>query len=191
MIGIVLAAGEGQRIGGPKALLRLEGETFLERSCRLLSRPDVAAVVAVIGAQARKVLDQGGLPTDVTVVENESWREGMLTSVWKGLEAATRLRADAVLLHPVDHPLVAAETVDRVVAALWTGAFAVAPTWEGRRGHPGGFGGSAFPALLSAPRDQGARAVLAAHPDGVVHVMGDPGCRLGINTPEDYRLVLR
>ena len=29
---VVLAAGEGRRIGGPKALLRIGGATFLERA---------------------------------------------------------------------------------------------------------------------------------------------------------------
>ena len=28
----------------------------------------------------------------------------------------------------------------------------------------------------------------ARYPERVVHVEGDPGCRAGINTPEDYRL---
>jgi hypothetical protein len=40
--------------------------------------------------------------------------------------------------------------------------------------------------LRAAPREAGARAVLAAHPDWIVHVAGDPGCRRGIDTPADY-----
>ena len=43
---------------------------------------------------------------------NERWREGMLTSVWAGLDAAEALAADAVLVHPVDNPLVAPATID-------------------------------------------------------------------------------
>jgi molybdenum cofactor cytidylyltransferase len=111
----------------------------------------------------------------------------MLSSVWRGLDAAEELGAEAVLLHPVDHPLVAPETVDRVVAALEAGAFAVAPTHEGRRGHPGGFGRDAFAALRDASPDEGARAVLSGHPDRVIHVEGDPGCRVGLDTPEEWR----
>jgi molybdenum cofactor cytidylyltransferase len=94
------------------------------------------------------------------------------------------------LLHPVDHPLIEPDTVDRVVAALGTGAFAAVPTWDGRRGHPGGFGRPAFAALRAASRSRGARAVLADHGEQVVHVTGDPGCLRGVDTPEDYRLVL-
>jgi len=191
VVAIVLAAGEGRRIGGPKALLRLGEETFLGRCCTLVDRGTVTATVAVLGAEAARVRAEGGLPPGVVAVENARWREGMLTSVWAGLDAATELGAEAVLLQPVDHPLVAPGTVDRVVAALEAGAYAAVPTWEGRRGHPGGFGAPALPALRSAPLDQGARAVLASRPEAIVHVPGDPGCLVGVNTPEDYRLVLR
>jgi CTP:molybdopterin cytidylyltransferase MocA len=187
IVAIVLAAGEGRRIGGPKALLSRHGRTFLAHACHLLARPGVAEVVAVIGASAARVRSEAPVPDDVTVVENEAWSDGMLSSVWCGLDAAENLAADAVLLHPVDHPLVSPATVDRVVDALRQGAFAAVPTHAGRRGHPGGFGREAFDPLRAAPLDQGARAVLAGHAHRVVHVEGDPGCLVGIDTPEQYR----
>jgi len=114
----------------------------------------------------------------------------MLSSVWRGLDAAEELGADAVLLHPVDHPLVARPTIDRVLDALRAGAVIAVPTWDGRRGHPGGFGRAAFGELRSAPADRGARAVLAADTARVVLVPGDPGCVAGIDTPADYARLL-
>jgi CTP:molybdopterin cytidylyltransferase MocA len=187
IVGIVLAAGEGRRMGGPKALLPLGDSSFLDHACRLLARPGVAAVVAVIGAEADRVRAEARLSGEVTVVENETWREGMLSSVWRGLDAAEALGAEAVLLHPVDHPLTTPPTVDRVTAALERGAFAAVPTHDDRRGHPGGFGPEALAPLRAASPEQGARAVLAAHAPRVVHVEGDPGCLVGVNTPDDYR----
>jgi CTP:molybdopterin cytidylyltransferase MocA len=187
IVAIVLAAGEGRRLGGPKALALIRGRTFLAHACDLFDRPGVASVVAVIGAGAAGVRREARVGDGVTVVENERWRDGMLSSVWCGLDAAERLGADGVLLHPVDHPLVSPETVDRVVAALTRGAFAAVPSHDARRGHPGGFGREAMSALRGAPPDQGARAILAAHAQRVVHVEGDPGCLVGIDTPEEYR----
>jgi nicotine blue oxidoreductase len=186
-VALILAAGAGRRMGGAKALVRWGEGSLLTHACALLARPGVAARVAVIGAEGARVRAEVPLPSDVTVVENDAWEEGMLSSVWRGLEVAESLGAEAVLLHPVDHPLVAPATVDRVVAALEDGAFVAVPTHEGRRGHPGGFGRAAFGPLRSAPAAEGARAVLARYPDRVVHVEGDPGCRVGLNTPEDYR----
>jgi len=190
IVAIVLAAGEGRRMGGPKALLPIGDESFLAHACRALARPGVGAVVAVVGAGANQVRDESGVGGEVTVVANERWQEGMLSSVWRGLDAAEALGAEAVLLHPVDHPRIAPETIDRVVAALERGAFAAVPTHEGRRGHPGGFGQEALRALRVAPLDRGARAVLETHPERVVHVEGDAGCVVGVNTREQYRQLM-
>ncbi len=186
VVAIVLAAGEGRRMGGPKALLPLGDATFLAHACRLFARPGVASVVAVLGAEAERVRVEAGLPAEATAVVNDRWREGMLSSVWRGLDAAEAEAADAVLLHPVDHPLVQPATIDRVIRALSFSAAIAVPTWDGRRGHPGGFHRSVFAELRAAPPDRGARAVLAADPGRVVHVPGDPGCVTGIDTPGDY-----
>ena len=50
------------------------------------------------------------------------------------------------------------------------GAEIAVPSHAGRRGHPAGFARSSWPALRAAPLDGGARTVLAAQPDRVVHV---------------------
>jgi nicotine blue oxidoreductase len=183
---VVLAAGEGRRMGGPKALLRVGGESFLARCVRGLSRPGVGPVLAVVGHQAERVAAEAGLPAGVSVVVNPRYREGMLSSILCGLDAAQRQGAEAVLLHPVDHPLLTPETVDAVLAALLAGAVIAVPSHGGRRGHPGGFARSAWAALRAAPPEQGARAVLAAHPDWIVHLPGDPSCLAGIDTPADF-----
>jgi len=190
VVAIVLAAGEGRRMGGPKALLPLGDGTFLSRACDLFARAGVASVVVVLGAEAERVRAQAGIPAAATVAVNDRWRDGMLTSVWAGLDAAEGQGADAVLLHPVDHPLVDPATIDRVLGALRSAAAIAVPTWGGRRGHPGGFQSTVFAALRAASPDRGARAVLAEDPGRVVHVTGDPGCVTGIDTPEDYRRAL-
>lgn len=190
VVAVILAAGEGRRMGGPKAVLPLEGTTFLARTVELLSRPGVSTIVAVLGHQAARVAAETALPNHVTVVENPRWAEGMLTSVHRGLDEAEAKGADALLLHPVDHPLVHPDTVDGVLEALRSGARLAVPSYRGRRGHPGGFAAATWQALRAAPAERGARAVLAAHPDWIVHVPGDPGSVAGIDTPEQYARLL-
>ena len=85
---IILAAGRGERIGGPKALLTLGGESFVARSARLLARPGIERVVAVIGHEADRVAREANLPPGVPMVVNARYGEGMLTSIQAGLEAA-------------------------------------------------------------------------------------------------------
>jgi CTP:molybdopterin cytidylyltransferase MocA len=191
VVAIVLAAGEGRRMGGPKALVRLGATTFLGRVCAALDRPGVAAVVAVLGKDASRVAREAAVASTARVVVNERWRDGMLTSLWAGLDAAEAAGAEAVLVHPVDNPFVGAATVDAVIAALAAGARIAAPSHGGRRGHPAGFAREAWPALRAAPIDRGARAVLAAHPAWVVHVPAGPDCLVDLDTPADLRASLK
>lgn len=183
--GVILAAGEGRRMGGPKALLRAGGQSFLARVAGLLAAAGASPVIAVLGHDAGRVESESGLPPGVIVLRNAGYRDGMLSSVLAGLTAAEAARADGLLLHPVDHPLVSVATVERVVLALREGARIAVPSYQGRRGHPGGFAAAAWPALRAAPAAVGARVVLAEHPDWIVHCEGDPGCIAGIDTPED------
>jgi CTP:molybdopterin cytidylyltransferase MocA len=181
---VVLAAGEGRRMGGPKALARLHAATFVAAVAERFERADVFARVVVLGASADRVARDGGLPGDVRLVVNPRYADGMLTSVWAGLDEAERLGADAVLIHPVDNPLVEPGTIGAVLAALAGGARIAVPSHAGRRGHPAGFGRGAWPALRAAALDGGARAVLAAHPDWVVHAPAGADCLVDIDTPE-------
>jgi len=180
---ILLAAGEGRRIGGPKALLEMAGETFVAACVRRLRRPAVEAVIAVLGHAAESV--RAALPAEVRAVVNPRVEQGMLSSLLVGLDAAEAAAATAVLVHPVDHPVVSAATVDGVLDALLGGAPIAVPSWDGRGGHPTGFAAATWPALRAAPPERGARAVLAAHPEWVTRVPADATCRRGVNTPED------
>jgi CTP:molybdopterin cytidylyltransferase MocA len=188
--GLILAAGAGRRLGGPKALLSLRGRTFLAHAVELLSRPDVAGVTAVVGYDAARVGAEA-VRCGADLVVNEEPSSGMLGSVLCGLAHAEHLGSQAVLVHLVDHPLVSATTVDHVIAALRADAPIAVPTWQGRRGHPAGFGRAAWTALRGASPDEGARAVLRSHPEWISHVAGDPGCIKGINTLADYEELRR
>lgn len=190
IIAIVLAAGEGRRMGGPKALARIGEKTFLARVCLTLAGAGADATVAVVGAEAERVRCEAGVPEGTVVVRNDGWRDGMLSSVLRGLDEAERLEADAVLVHPVDTPLVSVETAQRVVRGLREGHSIVLPTHGERRGHPAGFARAVFAELRAAPLSEGARAILARFPERILHVEGDAGCVAGIDTPEDYRRLL-
>ncbi|MCM2256446.1 MAG: NTP transferase domain-containing protein [Vicinamibacteria bacterium] len=174
-------------MGGPKALVEFGGETLLARALRLYDHPAIALRVVVLGCEAARARSaaENAAGAGVAWVVNDGWESGgMLSSVLRGLDNAARAGADAVLLHPVDHPAVDVVTVDAVVAALARGAAIAVPVHAGRRGHPGGFSRSTFEALRAAPPDEGARVVLAGGFE-VVEVAAGPGCRRGIDTPAD------
>ena len=94
---------------------------------------------------------------------------------------------------PVDVPLVSASTVAAVIAA-WrrTRAPIVRPANGDRHGHPVIFDRAIFNDLRSADPTVGAKAVFAAHRDRMLNVeVNDPGAFEDIDTPEDYRRLLK
>ena len=186
---LILAAGRGARVGGPKALLTLGGETFLARVARLLRRPGIERVTAVLGHEADRVRREAALPPDVGLTVNTRYVEGMLTSILAGLGDAEAAGADAILLHPVDHPLIDPATVDGVIAALRRGTPIALPSHGGHRGHPAGFARAAWAALRAVSADEGARGVLARHPEWIEYVPAGEECLFGVNTNEDYERV--
>jgi CTP:molybdopterin cytidylyltransferase MocA len=97
---VILAAGSGTRMGGPKALLTLGGETLLQRAVRVASEAGCVPVLAVVGAW-----DPGPLGRDIHVIRNREAGEGMASSIRAGI-AALPPEASSVLLLTVDQPAV-------------------------------------------------------------------------------------
>jgi len=193
IVGIILAAGASSRMGRPKALLPLGGETFVSCVCRTLTVAGVDEVVVVAGAELEAVtsaVHQAGL--SARIIENPRRDEGQLSSVLAGLAVADRPGVEAVVVHLVDAPLVAAGTVRAVMDAFRrTHAPVVRPIMNGRHGHPVLFARSVFDELRRADPSMGAKAVVRAHEADVCEVLvDDEGACRDIDTPEDYaRLV--
>jgi CTP:molybdopterin cytidylyltransferase MocA len=183
--GILLAAGESRRMGFPKPLLRLDGETFVEHAARAMLAA-VDRVIVVVGAHREGV--RPAIPHDarIAVVENPDWPAGQLSSIKAGL-AAVSPEASAALIHLVDHPAVKGSTFRSIVGHYRRTRAAVAiARHAGRRGHPVLFDRALFAEIMAAPAEEGARAVVNAVPSRVVYVdVDDPGITLDLDTPGD------
>lgn len=175
--GLVLAGGASSRMGRPKALLTLGGETFAARLTRLLRGAGCAEVVLVAGAHVAAI--SAGAPFGARVVATAAWRRGMRASLRAGLCA---LPPGDVLLTHVDRPLVAPATL--ALLAREPAPAPVVPVYAGLPGHPVRLP-AAFRARLLAPDDTPLRDLLAGTATRLVAVC-DPGVAANINTPEDY-----
>ena len=129
--GLLLAAGAGRRMGGPKALVELDGEPLVRRALRVLARRRLRAAVVVVGAAADDV--RAVLPPDVAAVEAADWADGMGASLRAGLAALPDV--DAVLVHLVDLPGVTAAAVARLAAGAARRRCRRA-AYDGRPAHP-------------------------------------------------------
>ena len=180
---LVLCAGESRRMGRPKALLPLEGRTFLESLCGRLAEAGADPIVTVLGADAALIRGAVTLPT-VRFVVNPHPHRGQLSSIHCGLDAVAREDLDGVFIAPVDTPRVQAATLRRMIAALGPAPLVV-PTFGGRRGHPALFAAGLFEAIRHAPAGEGARAVVHARADRLDLDCGDPAVLEDFDTPGD------
>jgi nicotine blue oxidoreductase len=166
--GLVLAAGEGRRFGGPKALVLLDGERLVDRAVRTLREAGLGTAYVVQGAAPLTV-------PGAEVVDNPGWAEGMGSSLRAGLTAvASDVTAVVVLL--VDQPGLTPAAVRRVVDAAGPSPedAVVVASYDGRRGHPVLLGRRHWTeACASAVGDVGARDFLAARSADVVEVACD------------------
>jgi molybdenum cofactor cytidylyltransferase len=179
---VVLAAGEGRRVGGPKGLLETGGETFLSRVVTACRDGGCDAVI-VVTAPPPDPTGEEAARAGARVVRNPDPARGMFSSVLLGLAAA---EPGGVLVFPVDHPHVRAETVRGLLGAGRTASpdsWAV-PLHEGRRGHPVWLGPGAVAVVRSRPSAGSLREALSGSPRIEVPT-ADPGVRRNVNLPSD------
>ncbi len=178
---IVLAAGSSSRLGEPKQLLLLDGETLLHRAVRLAQEAGCPTVVVVTGA-LDEALRAAVADLAPVVVRNTEWSAGMGISIKTGL-AALPAETAAVLVLTTDQPQVSAELL-RELVARWraTSALAVASVYADTRGIPALFDQQVFAELRRLPAAQGAKPLLAALGEAVGEVPFPDGA-VDLDTP--------
>jgi molybdenum cofactor cytidylyltransferase len=182
---IILAAGASSRMGRPKPLLELDGETFLDRVIDRFSgicRP----VIVVLGYGADQVRAGIVRGAQAIILVNPAPERGMLSSLQCGLRHVPDT-AEAVLFTPVDLPCITRDTIERLAAA--EPAPVAIPTFQGRKGHPVRVSQKIAAELLALPLDARATDVIHRHRAHVIEV-DDPGILHDVDTPDDYAALL-
>jgi CTP:molybdopterin cytidylyltransferase MocA len=180
--GLLLAAGEGSRLGRPKALVEVGGQTLAERGVALLRDGGADPVLIVTGAVPVTI-------ASARTVYNPDWRTGMGSSLAAGLRALGDCSAVVVAL--ADQPLVGAQAVRRLIAAWRDGATVAVAAYDGKPRNPVLIAREHWDSVLElATGDAGARPFLRAHPELVRLIeCGDTGSAYDVDTPEDLARV--
>jgi CTP:molybdopterin cytidylyltransferase MocA len=199
--GILLAAGDGSRLGRPKALIVIGGQSLARRGIALLRHGGADPVIVVTGAAGPDALGPDALGPDepgsgtgaggsgqpgLISVHNPRWSTGMGSSLAVGL-AAVPDGCSAAVLALADQPLVGPAAVRRLIAAHAAGASVAVACYHGRPRNPVLIARQHWAEVAElATGDVGARPFLQAHPELVVQIeCGDTGQPDDIDTPDD------
>jgi molybdenum cofactor cytidylyltransferase len=179
--GLLLAAGASSRFGSNKLLHPLMDGTPIAVAAARNLKHALAHAFAVVRP------DDNALPQRLQaegfeIVVCPRAAEGMGYSIACGVAATSD--ADGWLIALADMPFVSPQTHRAVVRRLEKGALISAPSLNGRRGHPVGFGRELYEELLALSGDLGARMVIDRHANEVeLFECDDGGIWRDIDTP--------
>ena len=186
--GLILAAGESSRMKFPKALLKIGDVTFAESIASKMRHGKIDPVFVVAGAHVDEIRERLGTSAGFTIVHNASYSQGQISSLKEGLRHLPA-GVQAVMVWPVDQPLIKQETVQALASAFQREQNPVViPVFEGKHGHPVIYGTAAIHSVLALKQNQTAKELRSIYKDQTLFVeVADPAILIDIDTPEDYR----
>ena len=188
MVGVLLAAGRGRRMGTTKQLMPWPpgggASTVVAESFDLIAA-ECDQMIIVAGHDADGVLQAlDDRPCDVVHTDPDA---EMIVSARVGLEAAIRIAPTGVLLHLADMPAVAARTAHHLMEEFSKeNAWVILPEYQGKGGHPVVMNAGMIETVLQDDGEGGLRAVWERHSDAVKRLsVNDPGVVADLDTPDD------
>ena len=179
----LLAAGGGSRFEGPthKLLAPINGRPVWEQALEAMTGAEFDVLIVVTGAVE---LD---LPGDVIERHNVQWAQGQATSLLCAVAAAREAGADALTIGLADQPNIPASAWRDVANAPAQHRIVIA-TYNGKPGpHPVRLARDVW-SMLPEDGDEGARALMQAHPE-LVHRVPCVGSPADIDTVDDLHRV--
>lgn len=187
---IILAAGEGKRIGTTKALLNWGNENLINYQINSLSHKSITEKIVVVGSESEKV-KKAILRNEIKIAENNDYLSGKTSSIKKGISYIGNDKND-ILLIAVDQPRTE-DLINKVVN------FHIAnpldkkismPYKEGHGGHPIIFSNFFLNDLSKIKEESfGIREIIKNNSESIIRFKTtDVSSNIDINTSEDYEL---
>jgi molybdenum cofactor cytidylyltransferase len=182
---IILAAGSSSRLGRPKQLLELDGNTLLQKS--ITAALNVSKnVIVVLGANDKLIHPTISI-FPIEKVFNENWATGMSSSIRTGMKSIDGSTTNAVLIMLCDQPYVDTALLKKMVSAFEKSERSIiASEYEGKVGVPAIFDVSFFQKLKTLEGQKGAKALIINNLEKVERVIFEKG-KIDIDTEEAWK----
>ena len=180
--GVILAAGAGRRMGGPKAVIEIEGVRLVDRAVANFKSAGIDTVFVVLGAWVGEV-------KGAEIIVNADWESGMASSLQSALRHITEIvEIDSVLISLVDLPGLTAQAIAEIAK---TPRDVVVATYKEVPGHPAKFARAHWAGIIeSAHGNVGARDYLAGRIDIHYLRLDDLADGSDLDSPEDFERYL-
>ena len=187
---IILAAGEGKRIGSTKALLNWGNENLINYQINSLSHESITEKIVVVGSESEKV-KKSISKNEIKIAENNNYLSGKTSSIKKGISYIGNDQND-ILLMAVDQPRTE-DLINKVVDFHITNPFdkkISMPYKEGHGGHPIIFSNLFLDDLSKIKEESfGIREIIKNNSKSIIRFKTtDFSSNIDINTSEDYEL---
>jgi len=192
---LILAAGEGSRLGGyPKALLKKCGSSFLKRFIHSAQGFDPVETLVVTGFYSDEIEAeiqsiQNSLQSSITWIRNPNPKAGQSTSVRLGLESL-QSDYDALLIALCDQPNVGAQEIEFLLEQFnqrTASQEIILPIVNGQRGNPVLFSKKVIQRVLGIS-GMVCRAYMDQHPELVKsYVTEHDAYILDVDTQDDIQ----
>lgn len=177
---VILAGGYSSRMGRNKMLLKLGEKTIIEHCIE--SFYEACSGIIIVGGYSLSELEEVLIQYNkLRVVLNNHYREGMFSSVKKGI---AHIKGDKFFLTPGDFPMIQKSTVSRM---LENENPVVIPEYHGRRGHPVLMKSDIIPEILNCGY-QSLNEFISTKQVSLIRV-DDIGVITDVDTMQDYEKV--
>jgi len=186
--GIILAAGEGKRMGKVKLTLPLGDKQLIEWVLQAVKLAPLDKYFLVVRPEDKEIIKIGE-SWGAEIVLNPEYRSGMSSSIRKALDQISSEVVEGIFILLGDQPLINPSIIYKMLKAFTPGKREiVVPFYKDKQGNPVLFDNYWKEELMKLSGDVGGRVLIKAHPERIKRVkIPDESIFLDIDREEDYQ----
>jgi len=188
--GIILAAGEGKRMGKVKLTLPLGDKQLIEWVLQAAKLTPLDKYFLVVRPEDKEII-KTGKKWGAEIVLNSEYRSGMSSSIRKALHQISSNELEGFFVILGDQPLINPSILYKMLLAFTPGKKEiVVPFYKDRQGNPVFFDGYWKDELMKLSGDMGGRVLIKAHPERIKRFkIPNESILLDIDREEDYEKI--